>query len=469
MMNKIIRCTRCVMDNNTDPDIYFYRNGTCNYCTDALKHMSEMYYPNEHGELKIQEMVKQLKNQNFGSKYDCIMGISGGLDSSYLLYLGKQWELIILCVHVDDGFNTNTANENVAKLLKATDYDCISVKPCFPQYNALLKAYLKASVPTVTIPQDNVLFAELYSIIQREGISYFLSGGNFAQESINTKSYGTLMGADLINIQSIHGAHGTEPIDKLSFFSTDEYNRFKELGIETITPLNYINYNKKDALITLSKFCDYQYYEGKHLENIWTAFMHTVWLPQKFGLDLRTNYLSSLIISGQIDRDEALLILKQPYCDAEKLAMYISVIKNRLNITDVEFDDIMSAPVRQHTDFENSEEYKRNLFTIPTSINVDTKVIIFGAGNWGEYAYKILEGRCSIIGFYDNNDEKHFTEFFSRKILPPPGHLMHRDCQENLVVIACKDSDSVITQLNKSGYGRGIYKFDYDESLIYKV
>ena len=341
-------CTRCVMDNSSDKYILFKENGECNYCTSALKRLPNEYFPNEEGKRKLDELLNEVKNEGKGKKYDCVMGISGGLDSSYLLYKGYQWGLRILAIHIDDGFDTDISKNNIEKLVKVTGVDYEVIRPDSVQYNDLTLSYMKAGVPNIAIPQDNVLFAFIYKRMKELGVKYFFSGGNFALESIlqkgNSHNY-----LDVVNLLDIHKRFGCQRLDKLSFISEEQMQKDKaELGIESPRPLNYIDYNRDKALDELNEFCDFEYYGRKHLENVFTAFAQLYWFPTKFGVDKRKSHLSSMIVSRQIDRKVALEELKTPLYEEKTMDEYMNTIKDQFGINDAEFEKILNNPPVDH-------------------------------------------------------------------------------------------------------------------------
>ena len=349
------RCTRCVMDNSSDTTIRFNEAGECNYCTTALSQIGEVYFPNETGKQKLEALIEKVKKDGAGKKYDCIMGLSGGLDSSYLAYLGHKWGLRVLAVHIDDGYDTEISKSNLQKLINATGYDYEIIAPDAEQFNALTLAYMRAGVPNIAIPQDNILFAFIYKKMKQYGIKYFFTGGNFALESILQR--GTPYNAwDVTNIRDIHKRFGTMPIDKLEFISNIrlEYDK-RMLGIKTPRALNYIDYNRDRAFAELKEFCDFEYYGRKHLENILTAFIQLYWFPKKFGVDKRTSHLSSMIISGQLTRDEALKLLEEPLYDKDQMDEYIRMICNNLRISDDDLKQIMEAPTHAHSDYKTAD------------------------------------------------------------------------------------------------------------------
>lgn len=360
-------CKRCVMDNSSDDTILFDDEGYCNYCTNTLKNMKYIYYPNSEGEKLLNKELNIIKTAGKGKKYDCMMGISGGLDSSYLAFLGAaKWGLRILAVHVDDGFDTEISKRNIEKLVKKCGFDYHVIKPDAEQFNALTVAYMKAGVPNLAIPQDNVLFAELYKLAKKEGIKYFLSGGNFALECILQRG-NTYDAYDYRNIKQINKRFGTIGIDKLQFISNLEYDFYKNiLSIKTKRLLNYIDYNRERALNELKDFCEFEYYGSKHLENELTKFIQLYWFTKKFNVDKRRSHYSSMIISGQMTRNEALDLLEKPFYDEEDMEKTICMILKSLKLSREEFDKIMIAENHQHTDFPTSV-YKR-LKTIAANV-----------------------------------------------------------------------------------------------------
>lgn len=350
------RCIRCVMDDSSDDKITFNEKGECNYCTEAYGNINKIYYPNEQGKEILYKLLNKIKQNGKNKRYDCVMGLSGGLDSSYLAYLGYKWGLKILAIHIDDGYDTDISKTNLRKLIAATGFDYEVIKPDAEQFNDLTLAFMKAGVPNIAIPQDNVLFAYIYKRMKQEGIKYFLSGGNFALECILQQG-NTYKAYDVVNIMDIHKKYGRKPIDKLEFLSTiRSVVDSMMLNIESPRPLNYIDYNRDRAFAELKDFCGFQYYGRKHLENILTAFIQLYWFPKKFGVDKRTSHLSSMIVSGQMTRDEALLELSKPLYDEKQMSEYIEMIKENLEITDDEFDSIMNSPTHQHEDFKTEDE-----------------------------------------------------------------------------------------------------------------
>lgn len=348
-------CKRCIMDNLSDYTINFDANGYCNYCREALLAKDKVYIPNEKGQELLDKLMCKIKKEGKNKQYDCIMGLSGGLDSSYLAYLGSQYKLRILAIHVDDGFNASVAVDNIKKLSQACKMDVMVEKPDKEQFCALTAAFIRAGVPNIAIPQDNLIIGYLHKYAKENEIRYFLSGGNFALESILQRGY-THSALDKIHIKDINKKFGTSSIDKLQIISSFQRKISNKMlfQIQEIRPLNYIDYRRDEAIAKLKSFCDFNYYGGKHYESILTKFVQIYYLPKKFSVDKRKSHLSSLIVSGQLTREEALEELKKPLYSDLHMEEEIEFILKCLKISRHDFNKIMSAKPRKHEDFKVS-------------------------------------------------------------------------------------------------------------------
>lgn len=351
------------MDDSADPYITFDRDGQCNYCTIALQKKDHWYHPNEKGEKKLEELISRIKEESKGKKYDCLMGLSGGLDSSYLAYLGAhKWGLRIAAVHIDDGYDTEISTENIKKLCDKAGIELITIRPNAEQYNALTKAYMKAGVPNLAVPQDNILFAYLYDFARKNKIKYFLSGANYALECILQKG-NTWNAYDLKNLRDIQKRFGEKPIDQLKFISMFQKKLDNWLyGLKTVTPLDDIEYNRDKAFQELKDFCDFQYYGRKHLENYLTSFIQLYWLPRKFKVDKRTSHLSSMIVSGQMTRDEALKEYEQPLYEENYMQKVKELLCTNIGISAEELEELTSSPGKQHDAYKISAFYRLKRF-----------------------------------------------------------------------------------------------------------
>lgn len=346
------QCCRCVMDNKSDATITFDTYGYCFYCTKALSEIgTTTYFPNETGQKKLNDMISMLKKEGRSKQYDCIMGISGGLDSSYLAYLSHKWGLRVLAVHVDDGYDTDISKSNIKKICTAANIKLHTITPDAEQFNALTLAYMRAGVPNLAIPQDNILFAYLYDIVKASDVKYFLSGGNFALECILQQDH-VFSAMDTVNIRDINRKFGKQKIDKLKLISSYRKYYYTKTGKAVqLRPLNYIDYNRNRAFQELKEFCGFDYYGSKHLENILTAFVQLYWFPHRFNVDKRTSHLSSMIVSGQMTREQALRELEKPIYDEQQMGSYIDFIENKLGITHEDFIEIIAAPSHEHEEY----------------------------------------------------------------------------------------------------------------------
>lgn len=352
-------CTRCIMDSEGDPSIVFETDGTCNYCNYAIGRKDNTYFPNEKGKKKLDELINKIKTENKSHEFDCIMGISGGLDSAYLAFLGaKKWGLRILGVHVDDGFDSPIASSNIKNLCEECGIKLITKTVNKSQFMDLTRSFMLAGVPGICIPQDNVLVAELFQTAKKFKIDYFLSGTNFALESILQR--GNMHNAsDLVHIKDIQNRFGTMAIDDLPLLSLfDRYIKYKYIVKQKyIRPLDLIDYNRDRAIEEL-KSVGFDYYEGKHYESILTRFLQVYYLPKKFNVDIRKSHISSLIISGQMTREEALIEMSKPLFEENKMQKDIDFILSNLKLSKEEFDHIMSEKPKSHSDYKCSKLIK---------------------------------------------------------------------------------------------------------------
>ena len=353
---KYQRCTRCVMDNASDTTIKFDDQGHCNYCNDVLARRNQEYFPNEVGKKKLDALMAKLKEEGKGKKYDCIVGVSGGLDSSYVIYLGYQYGLRMLAVHIDDGLDTEIAKQNIKNLCDKAKVELINICPDKEQYADLMLSFFKASVPNLAMSQDNLLIQALHDITKKYGIEYSLSGANFAHESILERSTG-INAMDKTHLIAIHKRFGTKPIDKLKVGNLwSAYIGWRYFSkVTNFYPLNYIDYNKERVLAELKEFSDYNYYGGKHYESILCRFLQCYYLPTKYNFDKRKSHFSSLVVDGQMTRDAAIEELKKPaYLSKELQEQDMEFLAEYFGITREEFDRIIALPAKQHSDYPMS-------------------------------------------------------------------------------------------------------------------
>jgi len=349
---KYKQCTKTVMDNIADPDITFDENGVCNYWYE-YQYVEEKYIIHgELGRLKWRETVLELKKQGKGSKYDCIIGVSGGLDSTYIAYLVKEANLRPLVVHFDNGWNSEIAVKNINNIIDYLDADLYTLVVDWEEFRDLQRAYLKAGVIDIEVLTDHAIYGTLYKLAAKNNIKYVISGANMETEALLPKSW-TNSKKDSINIQAIHNKYGSIKLKTYPFFSIlakHYYTRFKKLNF--ISPIDWAPYNKTEVKKIITEKIDWQDYGGKHHESIFTKFYQNYILPTKFKVDKRKAHLSNLICSAQINREEALSSLKEPLYDPVELAQDMEYVIKKLGFTHKEFNDIMNENPKSHTDFE---------------------------------------------------------------------------------------------------------------------
>jgi N-acetyl sugar amidotransferase len=342
------------MDNISDSTIRFEEDGTCNYCNDALKAINNVYFPDGRGKVKLEAMIAKIKKDGEGKKYDCMMGISGGLDSAYVAYLGHNYGLRVLLLHIDDGFDAPVATENIKRISDTFEFDLIIEKPDQAQFNDLVKSFILAGLPDIALLQDSVLFSILYRVAVKNKIRYFLSGFNFSLESITQSGMDY---TDRVHIREIHKKFGKVPLDgSLELFSIFHkriiYGFFYK--IQSLKPLFFVDFNAKNAFDELNKVCGYKSYGNKHCESTLTKFLQLYYLPLKFKIDKRKSHYSSMIVSGQMTRNEAIKKLSEPLYDEQQIGADIDFVLNEIGMTRNEFDKIMKEPPRQHSEYRTS-------------------------------------------------------------------------------------------------------------------
>lgn len=353
-MKKIRICKRCVMDN-INTEITFDKNGYCNYCTDALNKMDAIWHKN--GKKELDKMIEDMKKANKNNKYDCILGLSGGVDSCYTAYILSKYKVRVLAVHIDGGWNTDISSKNVELLCKKLNIELHTIKVDPKEMYDLQRAYFFAEVLNQDVPQDHVFFSKLYRYALDNNIKYFVSGVNYSSESILPKSWGfnAMDGKNLKDIHKKYGRIKLKDVKPLSFFEL--YIKIPHIDrLKKIEPLNYMDYNKEKAIKELHEEIGFEYYGGKHCESVFTRLYQNYILPNKYGINKTKAHYSSLIVAGQMKREVAIKKLKENEYTNNKtlLEQDINEFISKINITREEFDDIMSdGVVRDHRDFKN--------------------------------------------------------------------------------------------------------------------
>ncbi|MGR4976340.1 N-acetyl sugar amidotransferase [Pseudomonas sp. LARHCG127] len=346
-------CSRCVMDE-TDANIRFDEHGVCNHCHKFDEVQSLQLFTGVDGNTRLQSIIDKIKKEGAGKEYDCIIGLSGGVDSSYLAVKIKDFGLRPLVVHVDAGWNSELAVSNIEKIIKYCGYDLHTHVINWEEMRDLQLSYMKAAVANQDVPQDHAFFSSMYHFAVKNGIKYILSGGNLATEAVFPDSWhGSAM--DAINLKDIHKKYGSKPLrdyKTISFFDYYFWYPFIK-GMRTVRPLNFMDYNKKEAEIYLQETIGYRSYARKHGESIFTKLFQNYYLPTKFGYDKRKLHYSSMILSAQLSREEALAKLEESLYDPHELEVDIEYFCKKMRVTRSQFDELMAAPIQDFTKFKN--------------------------------------------------------------------------------------------------------------------
>lgn len=349
---KFQQCSKTVMDNLSDPNISFDGEGVSNYWYDYQKEAELKLLHGDAGRKKWDSTVELLKTQGKGKKYDCIIGVSGGVDSSYIAYMVKEAKLRPLVVHFDNGWNSEIAVQNISKIIEYLDADLHTLVIDWEEFRDMQRAYLLAGVVDIEALTDHAIIGTLYKVAAKYGVKSVLSGSNVETEAVLPRAW-IFNKLDHINIIDIHSKFGSIPISTYPIFDSLKkkyYLKFKKLNF--IAPINWISYNKEKVKEILIKEIGWTDYGGKHHESVFTKFYQNHILPVKFGIDKRKAHLSNLICSGQISKDAALGELAMPlYGDLELINDREYVIK-KLGFSEDEFEEILKQKPKSHREFK---------------------------------------------------------------------------------------------------------------------
>ncbi|MBN1251716.1 MAG: N-acetyl sugar amidotransferase [Bacteroidales bacterium] len=349
------QCTKTVMDNIADPNITFDENGVCNYYHEYFIEEAKHVYKGKRGIQKFKESIQKIKNEGKGKKYDCILGVSGGVDSSYLAYIAKAEGLRVLCVHFDNGWNSELAVKNIENIVTKLNFDLETYVINWNEFRDIQLAFFKANVIDIEMITDHAIFGTIYKIANKNNIKYILSGNNVVTESLLPKHW-IFNKADYVNIKDIHKHYGTLPLKTFPFFGFKEKHFYQQVkGISTIDLLNFIPYIKTEVKQLIKKELNWEDYGGKHFESIFTRFYQGYILPQKFGIDKRKAHLSNLICSGQITKEEALKELENPNYDKAQCQEDKEFVLKKLGFYVQEFESYLSQERREHSEFKTEQ------------------------------------------------------------------------------------------------------------------
>ncbi|MBN8279130.1 MAG: N-acetyl sugar amidotransferase [Gammaproteobacteria bacterium] len=348
-------CSSCVMDTS-DAKITFDADGVCDHCITFRTEIAPHWDTGEKGAQWLAAKVDEIKQAGRGREFDCIIGVSGGIDSSYLTYLAKvRLGLRPLVFHVDAGWNSQIAMNNIEKLVDRLGLDLYTEVIDWEEMRDLQLAFFKSGVPHIDTPQDHAFFATMYNFAEKHGVKYILTGANYSTECIRNPIDWMYYQSDSRQLLDIHRQFGQRPLKTFpitSILRHKVYLRYLK-GISVVTPLNHVEYIKKSAMELLISEIGWQPYTQKHFESRFTKFYEGYWLPKRFGFDTRRVQYSSLILTGQMSREEALRQLAQPAYDPETISRDFEYVATKLGITVAELQGYMDAPRHSYRDYKS--------------------------------------------------------------------------------------------------------------------
>ena len=344
-------CKKGIWDE-TIPGITFDEEGISNYCYLQQKMMAD-YPKGEKGKKDWEDIIRQIKVSGKNKKYDCIIGVSGGVDSSYLLYLAKEYGLKPLAVHLDNGFNSEIAVNNIHKITSTLNIDLKTLVVNYEEMKDLLKSYMRASMPWIDFPTDLAIKATMYEIAIKENIHFILRGNDFRSEGKQPTEWTY---SDSKQLQYIHKKFGSGI--KLKTYPLLSFQKLIYAGLikktKDVRPFYYLSYNKENAKNVLIDKFEWKDYGGHHHENVFTKFAMAYWLPMKFGIDKRKINLSAQIISGAIKRDDALKQINLPFDSPEELEKLKEYVLKKLDMKQETFDSILKSQNKNYVDYPSN-------------------------------------------------------------------------------------------------------------------
>jgi len=352
-------CSRCIMDTTSDPQLVLDEQGICNYCHEYDADYERFRPQREGGEKALEELFNQIKKECRNKEYDCALGMSGGVDSSFLLHMCKQYNLRVLVIHVDACWNSELAVQNIESMCSALGYDLHTVVMDWPTMRELQRAYLFSGLGNQDVPQDHCYIAAVRQICKKFHIKYMLNGWNLATEGILSHAY-QQSPADWINIKDVYKKCGRGKVSLKKYNHISFFNRhfgYKYLyPVKEIRPLCYIDYSKKDAIALLEEKYNWKYYGGKHYESRFTKFFQEVYLPEKYGWEKRRDHISSLIVGGEMTREEGMDEISKPVASQSQIKEETEYILKKLDVSDEEWAEILAAPNKSVDDYKNEKK-----------------------------------------------------------------------------------------------------------------
>jgi len=356
-MNKIYKiCSNCIMDTS-DPHITFDSNGHCDYCNNFEHLIKPNWHVDEQGHQELMAMAASIKEDSKGNDFDCIIGLSGGLDSSYAAYIAvEKMGLRPLLFHVDAGWNTDQAVSNIEKLIEGLGLDLYTEVINWEEIKDLQLAFLKAGIPDQDLVQDAAFFSSLYKFAHENKIKHIITGSNFSTECCREpEEWGGYLGIDKLLFNDIYRKFGNGKLETFPLIDIMVYKLYyqKILGMKVHHPLNLVPFDKKGAEDELEQKFGWQRFQHKHHESRFTRFYEDYWLPRRFGFHKRRAHFSSLILTGQMTREAALERIAQPEMDEHFLTQEFEYVAHKLGITVEELQQLFELPKKTYRDYKN--------------------------------------------------------------------------------------------------------------------
>jgi len=347
------QCTLSVLDTRDDPNMRFDSEGRSHYYGEYLAAERARVRHGAEGERELEKIADEIRTAGKGKQYDSIMGLSGGVDSTYVAYLAKQLGLRPLAVHFDNGWNSELAVQNIENIVGRLGLDLHTYVVNWEEFRDLQLAYLRASVVDIEVLSDHAISATMYKLAEKHGIHHILTGTNVVTEQVLPPHW-IYAKSDHVNIKAIHRQFGKIPLKTYPFMDF-RAKKFHQLvsGTKSHSILDYVEYDKAAVKKLITRELGWRDYGGKHYESVFTRFYQGYILPRKFGIDKRKAHLSNLIFAGQITKEQALEELSRPIYDPDQLKADYDFVLKKLGLSAREFEDLMSQPPRAHTDFDH--------------------------------------------------------------------------------------------------------------------
>jgi N-acetyl sugar amidotransferase len=349
------RCNYCVMDTS-DIDINFDESGQCNHCKGYFDKVTSQLIPSNEQNQQLKKLVSEVKSSNIKGSYDCVVGVSGGVDSTYVALLAKDLGLRALLVHLDNGWNSEISVKNVRNITKSTNFDLYTHVIDWNEFRDIQLSLFKASVVDIELATDHAIKATLFKIASKFKVKFILNGGNVVTEAIMPQSWRHTK-VDKSNIKDIHKKFGAIPIKTYPMSGIIRHQFYKYFSrIKTVQILNYYTFDREHVVSRIKAELGWIDYGGKHHESVFTRFYQAYILPKKFNIDKRLAHYSNLICAGQLSRDEALKNLREPVYDRTLLNQDLIFVTKKLGMSISEFETYLNKPGRSHYEFKSDDK-----------------------------------------------------------------------------------------------------------------